>query len=172
MATNLTNSEIINLILEKDINDLKEDEEVIHMLLDKTVSKNVNHSHKIALSVGERISDKMAEVAGSWTFIIVFCTALFLWIISNTIILSKSFDPFPYILLNLVLSCIAAMQAPVIMMSQNRQEQKDRIRGENDYKVNLKSELIIEDLHAKLDKLISAQEFIISRLDSLEGRNI
>lgn len=170
MAKQFTNSEIINLILEKDMNEIQEDEEIIHLLLDNTVSRNVNHSHKTNLTAGERISDKMAEIAGSWTFILIFCTVLFLWIVSNAVIFAKAFDPYPFILLNLVLSCIAALQAPVIMMSQNRQEQKDRLRAENDYKVNLKSELIVEDLHAKLDKLISNQEQILSRLDAIEGK--
>ncbi|HEY5585417.1 MAG TPA: DUF1003 domain-containing protein [Ruminiclostridium sp.] len=111
----------------------------------------------------------MAEVAGSWHFIISFGVILLFWIILNTYVLFKSFDPYPFILLNLVLSCIAALQAPVIMMSQNRQEKKDRIRAENDYKINLKSELIVEDLHSKLDKLISNQERIILRLDEIDN---
>lgn len=169
MAKRLTNAEIIKIILDEDIKNIQEDEEIIHLLLDKTVSKNVNHSHKGNLSFGDKISDKMADIAGSWTFIISFCAALFFWIILNVTLLFRPFDPYPFILLNLVLSCIAALQAPVIMMSQNRQEQKDRIRSENDYKVNLKSELIIEDLHAKLDKLINNQEQIILRVDALDN---
>lgn len=172
MSNKLTNSEIINLILEEDMNYIEEDEEIIHMLLDKTVSEDINHRHKQTLSVGNRISDKIAEVAGSWAFIISFCAVLILWIILNTVILLKPYDQYPFILLNLVLSCIAALQAPVIMMSQNRQEQKDRIRAENDYKVNLKSELIVEDLHFKLDKLIINQEKIIMRLDSIDNSKI
>lgn len=170
MLKNLTNAEIVNLILEEDIN-IKEDEELIHILLDKSVSKNINNSRK-NLSFGDKISDKIAEIAGSWIFIISFCSVIFFWIILNIVLLLKPFDIYPFILLNLVLSCIAALQAPVIMMSQNRQEKKDRIRSENDYKVNLKSELIIEDLHVKLDKLINNQEQIISRLDSIENKNI
>lgn len=168
---NLTNEDIVNLILEEDLN-IKEDEELIHILLDKTVSKNINDSHKETLSFGDKISDKIAEVAGSWYFIISFCSVIFFWIILNIVLLLKPFDLYPFILLNLVLSCIAALQAPVIMMSQNRQEKKDRIRSENDYKVNLKSELIIEDLHVKLDKLIINQEQIMLRLDSIENKNI
>ena len=168
MPEKLTNTELVALILEENLNQIQEDEEIIHLLLDKTVAKNINHSHKENLTFGDKVSDKMAEIAGSWTFIISFLTILFLWIATNALLLIKSFDPFPFILLNLVLSCIAALQAPVIMMSQNRQEQKDRIRAENDYKVNLKSELIIEDLHAKLDKLIDFQEQIVLRLDSID----
>lgn len=169
MENKLTNTEIVSIILEEDINNIQEDEEIIHILLDKTVSKNINHSHKGTLTLGDRISDKMADIAGSWTFIISFCAVLFIWIVLNTVLLFKSFDPYPFILLNLVLSCIAALQAPVIMMSQNRQEHKDRIRAENDYKVNLKSELIVMDLHAKLDRLIINQDEIMLRLDAIDN---
>jgi uncharacterized membrane protein len=169
MPNKLTNTEIVSIILEEDINNIQEDEEIIHILLDKTISRNINHSHKGALSLGDKISDKMADVAGSWAFIISFCSVLFFWIILNAVLLFKPFDPYPFILLNLVLSCIAALQAPVIMMSQNRQEKKDRIRAENDYRVNLKSELIVVDLHAKLDRLIDNQERIIMRLGTTEN---
>lgn len=166
----LTNAEIVNIILEEDMINIKEDEEIIHLLLDKRVSENTNSSRKDDLSFGNKIADKLTEVAGSWNFIITFCTVIFFWIIINIIFLSKPYDPYPFILLNLVLSCIAALQAPVIMMSQNRQEKKDRLRSENDYKVNLKSELIIEDLHLKIDKLINIQEQIILKLDSLDNK--
>lgn len=169
MSKPRTINELVNYILEEDMINIQEDEEIIHMLLDKTVSRNINCKENKTLSIGERISDKVAEVAGSWAFIISFCSILFFWIILNTIILLKPYDPYPYILLNLILSCIAALQAPIIMMSQNRQEQKDRIRAENDYKVNLKSEIIVEDLHNKLDKLIANQEQIILRLNLVEN---
>jgi uncharacterized membrane protein len=110
-------------------------------------------------SFGEKIADKIAAFGGSWTFIISFMLILFAWIVLNTfIIASKPFDPYPFILLNLVLSCIAAMQAPVIMMSQNRQETKDRNRAKNDYLINLKSELEIRMLHEKIDHLIINQQ--------------
>jgi len=171
MSDQYTNNELVSFILEKDMNDVEENEEIIHMLLEKTVSENVNHRHKETLSIGDKISDKIAEVAGSWTFIISFCAVLVLWMALNTVILLKPYDPAPFILLNLVLSCIAALQAPVIMMSQNRQEKKDRLRAENDYKVNLKSEIIIEDLHIKLDELIKNQKQIISRLDEIDSAN-
>ncbi|SFB77588.1 Uncharacterized membrane protein [Flexibacter flexilis DSM 6793] len=103
-------------------------------------------------SFGDRLADKVADFGGSWAFIITFGSILLCWIILNSFILiSKPFDPYPYILLNLLLSCVAAMQAPVIMMSQNRQEAKDRKRSENDYMINLKSELEIRNLHQKID---------------------
>ncbi|MDP4133219.1 MAG: DUF1003 domain-containing protein [Bacillota bacterium] len=167
----LTQLELINLILD-DVDQKDEDEELVHMLLDKTVSKNINHSQKANLSIGAKVADKVAEVAGSWGFIITFCSILVFWIILNGFFLLKPFDKYPFILLNLVLSCVAAIQAPVIMMSQNRQEQKDRLRAENDYKVNLKSEIIIEDLHSKLDKIISTQEQIVSQLNSINKTNL
>lgn len=108
-----------------------------------------------ALTFGEKVSDKMAEFGGSWKFLGIFTAILVFWILLNTLaFMSRPFDPFPYILLNLVLSCIAAVQAPVIMMSQNRQAKTDRHRAENDYMINLKSELEIRQLHTKLDMLI------------------
>ena len=168
MSEKLTNADLVKLIIEEDIKTPQNDEEIIHLLLDKTVTENINQSHHETYSIGDKISDKMAVVAGSWTFIILFMLILSLWIITNSYILSKPFDVYPFILLNLVLSCLAAIQAPVIMMSQNRQEHKDRIRAENDYKINLKSELIIEDLHIKLDQMIENQEQLLKRLEILE----
>ena len=168
MGKKLTNNEIVGLILEEDLDIVQENEDLIYLLLDERVSKNVNESHKENLSFGNRASDKIAASVGSWPFIIVFCVILFFWIVLNTAILVNGFDPYPYIFLNLVLSCIAALQAPVIMMSQNRLEQKDRLRSENDYKVNLKAEVIVEDIHTKLDKLIVQQEQITLRLDAMD----
>ncbi len=110
------------------------------------------------LTFGERLADKVATFGGSWTFIIIFGTVLLSWVLLNSVVLAtKPFDPYPYILLNLVLSCIAALQAPVIMMSQNRQETKDRERAENDYLVNLKAEIEIRNLHQKIDLSIVDQ---------------
>lgn len=110
-------------------------------------------------TAGQRIADKVAAFGGSWKFIIIFSTIIILWIAFNALVLNnKSFDPYPFILLNLILSCLAALQAPVIMMSQNRQEEKDRQRAKNDYMINLKSELEIRMLHEKLDHLIIRQQ--------------
>ncbi|MDP4118856.1 MAG: DUF1003 domain-containing protein [Bacillota bacterium] len=170
MSKKLTKSELINLILDNE-SQYDNDEEVMHMLLNNKVSQNVNKSHNKNLSFGDKVADKMAEVAGSWAFIISFCCILIFWIILNACILIKPFDVYPFILLNLVLSCVAAIQAPIIMMSQNRQEDKDRLHSENDYKVNLKSEIIIEDLHTKLDKVINMQEQIEMQLDELKRMN-
>ena len=122
------------------------------------ISTNINDDMAENLKTGDRVADKIAAFGGSWTFIIIFLGVLFCWILFNTIALIKSpFDPFPFILLNLLLSCIAAIQAPIIMMSQNRQEDKDRLRSENDYKVNLKSEIEIRTLHEKVDHLLLDQ---------------
>mgnify|MGYP001568193192 CR=1 FL=1 len=121
------------------------------------VSKNVALLHREQLTFGQRVSDRLAETAGSWRFIIGFGVFLVAWVIVNSIALVKHWDEFPFILLNLVLSMLAAIQAPVIMMSQNRQEAHDRVRAEHDYAVNLKAELEIEQLHDKLDGLRERQ---------------
>lgn len=107
---------------------------------------------------GQRMADRIAAFGGSWTFLIIFFIFLLIWMIINSVLLlAKPFDPFPFILLNLILSCIAAIQAPVIMMSQNRQEAKDRVRAEHDYQINLKAELEIRHLHEKMDHLLMQQ---------------
>ncbi len=125
---------------------------------EKLIVDNLLHPPKEVLSRGQRISDKVARFGGSWNFIISFSLILLVWVLFNTFMpLKEHFDPFPFILMNLILSCIAALQAPIIMMSQNRQEEKDRMRGENDYMVNMKAELEIRSLHQKLDLLLEEQ---------------
>lgn len=171
MAEKMTKAEIVNHILGADVDDEQSNEELIHILLSHTVSKNINRRNSEKLTFGERVADRIAKVAGSWSFIFSFVAFLLLWIVGNVLLLSGAFDPFPFILLNLFLSCVAALQAPVIMMSQNRQEEKVRIQAENDYKINLKAEIIIEDLHEKLDRLIGSQEEIRRRLSALEAAN-
>jgi uncharacterized membrane protein len=127
---------------------------------DKTIlSSKLDDEKESKLSLGQRVADNMASFGGSWTFIISFGVFIFIWIILNIVwFANKGYDPYPFILLNLILSCIAAMQAPVIMMSQNRQEEKDRERAKMDYMVNLKSELEIRMLHEKLDHLVTHQQ--------------
>lgn len=123
---------------------------------------NLLHPPKEILTQGQKISDKVARFGGSWAFIITFFVILIVWILFNSIALAKmAFDPYPFILMNLILSCIAALQAPIIMMSQNRQEEKDRQRSENDYLINLKAELEIRALHEKMDLLIEEQLSIL-----------
>ena len=128
---------------------IKAEELVINNLLNPPIEQ---------LSRGQRISDKVAKFGGSWRFIISFLVILISWIVFNVIAMGiYKFDPFPFILLNLILSCVAAIQAPIIMMSQNRQEEKDRMRSENDYLINLKAEMQIRSLHQKMDLLIEEQ---------------
>lgn len=120
----------------------------------KRVARNINLDYEAALTVGQRVADRVAAFGGSWTFILIFMGVLIGWIILNGVLLvTKPFDPYPFILLNLFLSMLAALQAPIIMMSQNRQAVKDRLNAEHDYEVNLKAELEIEQLHVKLDEL-------------------
>ncbi|WP_372683182.1 DUF1003 domain-containing protein [Desulfosarcina sp.] len=122
------------------------------------LTSNLNEEFVSKLTLGEFMADRIATFGGSWRFIIVFGSVLVVWILINTIALAaKPFDPYPFILLNLILSCLAAIQAPVIMMSQNRQEAKDRLRSEHDYRINLKAELEIRHLHEKVDHLLSRQ---------------
>ena len=143
------------------------------------LSKNINEEFEQKLTVGEKLADKMAAGAGSWKFIIGFAIILIVWILINSLILLwKPFDPYPFILLNLVLSCIAAIQAPIILMSQNREEAKDRLRSEHDYRVNLKAELEIRHLHEKIDhllmnqwqRLLEIQEIQIDLMEELAGK--
>lgn len=143
---------------------LEDEEEIIKLLVKEKVSRNINTVHKDQLSLGDRMSDKLAKYVGSWRFVLLFVGIMVLWIAFNAVF-PWPFDAYPFILLNLMLSCIAAIQAPVIMMSQNRQEEKDRLRAQNDYKVNIKSELIIEDLHKKLDQLIENQKALLEKLE-------
>lgn len=120
------------------------------------ISRNTNRQFDERLTFGQRLADRVATFGGSWTFILIFCGILATWVVTNTFILARrgeAFDPYPYILLNLVLSMLAALQAPVIMMSQNRQAAKDRLDAAHDYEVNLKAELEILGLHEKLDEL-------------------
>lgn len=134
----------------------KEIIETIHK--HKILSEDIEPDIASSLTLGNRVADKIAEFGGSWAFIIAFFSFIFFWMLINIWLLStKPFDPYPFILLNLILSCLAAIQAPVIMMSQNRKEQKDRLRSENDYKINLKSEIEIRLLHEKIDHLIYKQ---------------
>jgi uncharacterized membrane protein len=135
------------------------EKEVIDSLASHEIlSMHVDQEYDSTLTFGQRLSDRIASFGGSWKFIIIFFCILILWTSVNTLILAfKPFDPYPFILLNLILSCLAAIQAPIIMMSQNRQEAKDRLRASHDYQVNLKAELEIRQLHQKLDHLLSRQ---------------
>lgn len=125
---------------------------------EELLTNNLLNPPEEMMTTGQRVSDKVARFGGSWKFIILFAVILLIWILLNTLMIKQDrFDPYPFILMNLVLSCIAALQAPVIMMSQNRQEEKDRKHAENDYMVNLKAELEIRSLHQKMDLLLEEQ---------------
>ncbi|SCX92998.1 DUF1003 domain-containing protein [Microvirga guangxiensis] len=133
-----------------------------------TVTENVENSYHERRTFGERLSDGLATFGGSWPFLIFFALGLAAWIIVNAARGPEAFDPYPYILLNLLLSCLAAVQAPIIMMSQRRQEAKDRLRSLNDYQVNLKAELEIRHLHEKIDHLITRQWERLAEIQELQ----
>jgi uncharacterized membrane protein len=150
----------IKEVLEDEIGELSAlDNEVIESLQQHEIlSSDISKQFERKLTFGERLSDHIASFGGSWRFISLFGAVLFGLIILNAIfLLNRGFDPYPFILLNLILSCLAAIQAPIIMMSQNRAEARDRLRAENDYKVNLKAELEIRHLHEKIDHLLRRQ---------------
>ena len=161
-----SNKKLIREII-SDVKHDMSDEEILNMLANSRVSAN---PQKEKYTVGQRAAERIAKFAGSWAFIFSFTAVLILWMVGNVLLAKRAFDPYPFILLNLVLSCVAAIQAPLIMMSQNRQEEKDRRRAENDYKVNLKTEIMIEDLHDKMNKII-AKQVILEKLIRDEKNN-
>lgn len=153
-------TEYIEDVLEQEKGELStlEAEVVTSFREHELLSENINAEFDQQLTVGDWVADRVAEFGGSWKFIILFGVVMVFWILLNALLLAtRPFDPYPFILLNLVLSCLAAIQAPVIMMSQNRQESKDRLRAEHDYRINLKAELEIRHLNAKLDLLLTHQ---------------
>ena len=147
----------------KDIRRDMSDEEILNLLADSKISVS---PEKEKYTLGQRAADKIAKFAGSWAFIFSFTGVLILWMVVNAALAAKAFDPYPFILLNLVLSCVAAIQAPLIMMSQNRQEEKDRRRAENDYKVNLKTEIMIEALYDKVNAILAKQSALEKQLQA------
>jgi uncharacterized membrane protein len=173
--------EYIRAALEEEKGELTAlEEEVVRSIREQeTVSKDIHKEYEGRLTVGQRMADRIAAYGGSWKFILTFVGVIFCWIVLNTLFLMHGpFDPYPFILLNLILSCLAALQAPVIMMSQNRQDAKDRLRSEHDYRVNLKAELEVRYLHQKLDHflkkewqtLLEIQEVQIDLMKELSGK--
>jgi uncharacterized membrane protein len=157
---NVFRNKYLQQMLEEEKGELTElDQSVVQSFKDNEIlARNIEVEYEEKLKPGERIADKIATYGGSWKFIITFAIVLAVWIIINSVVLLlRPFDPYPFILLNLVLSCLAAIQAPVIMMSQNRQEVKDRARSGHDYQINLKAELEIRNLHQKIDHLLTHQ---------------
>jgi uncharacterized membrane protein len=150
----------VRQVLEAEVGEISvlESEVLESMKKNELLSTNIYADFDQKFTTGQIVADKIATFGGSWRFILLFAGVLVAWIALNTVaLLAKPFDPYPFILLNLVLSCLAAIQAPVIMMSQNRMEARDRLRGEQDYKINLKAELEIQHLHEKLDHLLKQQ---------------
>ena len=151
------------------ISDEEERENQIHELIKGKRSLNINKELCKTLTLGERMADRIAKFAGSWSFLILFGCVVLIWAIVNSkLVFDDPVDPFPYVFLNLILGCIASIQAPIIMMSQNRESQKDRLKSENDYLINLKSEIILEDLHMKVDEIIREQGLLKKELKDIK----
>ncbi|MBR3661304.1 MAG: DUF1003 domain-containing protein [Bacilli bacterium] len=167
MEKRKTKKEIVKMLLKNNELEESDEEELLNLLIDQPISIDIDKQEEAKMTKGDRIADKVSEIAGSWSFIIGFSSFLLFWIILNAFILTgdKQIDAYPFILLNLLLSCLAALQAPIIMMSQNRQAAKDSLRNQNDYRTDLKSELILEDLHAKMEKILKNQKVIIEKLE-------
>jgi uncharacterized membrane protein len=167
MEKKKTKKEIVKMLLKNNQLEEKDEEELLDLLIDQPISIDVDKQEEAKMTKGDRIADKVSEIAGSWGFILGFSSFLIFWVVLNVFILKgdKQIDAYPFILLNLLLSCIAALQAPIIMMSQNRQAAKDSLRNQNDYRTDLKSELILEDLHDKMEKILKNQKIILEKLD-------
>lgn len=157
--------ELVKTILDKELKN-KDEKELIEMLIKSPLSIDVDKEAEKKANFGDKIADRFTAFAGSWTFIIGFSLFLISWILLNTLFLAKGFDKYPFILLNLLLSCIAALQAPIIMMSQNRQAKKESMRNNNDYKIDLKSELILEEVYKNLNKVLDNQTKILELLEN------
>ena len=167
METRKTKKEIVKMLLKNNELDEQSEEELIDLLINQPIGIDIDKQEESKMTKGDRIADRVSEIAGSWGFILGFTLFLIGWMVLNTFILkgNDQLDPHPFILLNLLLSCLAALQAPVIMMSQNRQAAKDSLRNQNDYRTDLKSELILEDLHNKMDEILKNQRKILRIID-------
>lgn len=175
MEKRKTKKDIVKMLLKSSELEAQDEEELLDLLVEQPIAIDVDKQEAQKMSFGDKAADKVSEIAGSWAFVLGFMLFLIIWIIINTFILidERAPDPFPYVLLNLVLSCIAAIQAPIIMMSQNRQAAKDSLRNQNDYRTDLKSELILESLHDHINEVLNNQKKIIKLLedDSDEENN-
>lgn len=169
MEKRTTKKEIVKMLLKNNSLDEKDEEELLDLLIDQPISIDVDKQEEAKMTFGDRVADKVSEIAGSWGFILCFCLFLIFWVILNSFILTgdTKIDGYPFILLNLLLSCIAALQAPIIMMSQNRQATKDSLRNQNDYRTDLKSELILEELHDKMEMILKNQKKIMKSLEEI-----
>lgn len=166
MENTKTKKEIVEMLLKKKL-DTVDEADLINMLIDEPIAIDVDKQEDATRTFGDKLADKLTEIAGSWKFIIGMIIFLFSWILLNIFVIDNA-DPYPFILLNLILSCIAALQAPIIMMSQNREAKKDSLRSSNDYKTDLKSELILEELHNEIKKLAANQNKILKYIEEQE----
>ena len=162
-SSTINKKELVKKLFKQEIS-AEDESELLEMLIDRPITIDVDKQEDSSLTTGEKLADKLSEIAGSWGFIIGFSAFIIVWIIINTAILNKASDPYPFVLLNLVLSCLASLQAPIIMMSQNRQAKKDSIRNQNDYQIDLKSELILERLHEEIQESLKNERQIIRLL--------
>ena len=174
MEKRKTKKDIVKMLLRNNELDERDEEELIDLLFDQPIAIDVDKQEESKMTFGDRVSDKVSEVCGSWGFIILFIIFLAFWIILNVVVLSSdnAIDPYPFILLNLLLSTISALQAPIIMMSQNRQAAKDSLRNQNDYRTDLKSELILETLHDQMDDILRNQKRILRYIETIEVEKI
>ncbi len=168
MAKKKTKKEIAKILINKDLETI-DDDALLDMILDEGIAIDVDKEDEANKTCGQKMADLMTRVAGSWTFIICFIIFLISWILINVFVIEL--DSFPFILLNLLLSCIAALQAPIIMMSQNRETERERRRNHNDYKTDLKSELILEALYDHVEELQKNQKKILKLLEENSGKN-
>jgi len=170
MEKKITKKEIVKMLLKNNELEAQDEEELMNLLVDQPISIDVDKQEEAKMTRGDRIADKVSEIAGSWGFIFGFSSFLLFWIVLNAFILKgdNQIDAYPFILLNLLLSCIAALQAPIIMMSQNRQAAKDSLRNQNDYRTDLKSELILEELHDKMEKILKNQKTIMEEIENIK----
>ena len=170
MSKKKNKEKLIRIILNQGNIDAKENyDELLELLIDEPIAINVDRDEE--RTFGEKLADDIAAIAGSWGFIIGFVAFLICWMVINLLMVNSP-DPYPFILLNLVLSCLAAIQAPIIMMSQNREAKKERLKSTNDFKTNIKSELILEKLYDKIEVLIRNQDEIINYINNRDGANL
>lgn len=174
MEKRKTKKDIVKMLLRNNELDERDEEELIDLLFDQPIAIDVDKQEEAKMTFGDRVSDKVSEVCGSWGFIILFIIFLAFWVILNVVVLSSddAIDPYPFILLNLLLSTVSALQAPIIMMSQNRQAEKDSLRNQNDYRTDLKSELILETLHEQMDAILRNQKRILRYIETVEVEKI
>ena len=171
MERKYSKKQLVKMLLKNENLGEQNEEELINLLVEQPLSIDVDKQQEEKKTFGDRVADKVSAIAGSWAFILCFTLFIIFWIILNTVILKeKPIDEFPFVLLNLLLSCLAALQAPVIMMSQNRQAEKDSLRNQNDYRIDLKSELILEQIDERIELLISNQNKLIKRIQELESK--